>query len=219
MFNKSLLPGLVIALFALGAPIPAHAQFAVIDVASLGQLIQQVSTLEQQVATARSQLSQAQSEYAAITGSRGMEQLLSGTVRNYLPTDWAQLSEVMSGAPGRFPALATDFRSLVSSNAVLTPAQVALLSPTQQAQLSSRASVAGNAAGHRPGGARHLERPVRLASAIDHCDRRGEGSESIAGFECADCGRAGHAPKRTDQAPGPLSSRAVARVVPRAART
>jgi type IV secretion system protein VirB5 len=167
MFNKSLLPGLVIALFALGAPIPAHAQFAVIDVASLGQLIQQVSTLEQQVATARSQLSQAQSEYAAITGSRGMEQLLSGTVRNYLPTDWAQLSEVMSGAPGRFPALATDFRSLVSSNAVLTPAQVGLLSPTQQAQLNTaRASPAMLQATARAALATSSDRFVSLQQLI-----------------------------------------------------
>src|SRR3984893_9431816 len=72
-----------------------------------------------------------------------MDELLSGRVRNYLPTDWAQLSEVMSGAPGRFPALANDFRSLVSSNAVLTPAQVGFLSPTQQAQLNTaRASPA-----------------------------------------------------------------------------
>jgi len=137
MRNRVLLGVLLAAFSALGVPKPAHAQFAVIDVASLGQLIQQVSTLEQQVATARSQLSQAQSEYAAITGSRGMHLLLTGVNRNYLPANWGELSQVMSGASARFPALSADVSALMTANAVLTPAQVASLSPTQQAQLAA----------------------------------------------------------------------------------
>ncbi|TLZ16231.1 MAG: type IV secretion system family protein [Gammaproteobacteria bacterium] len=137
MRNRVLLGVLLAAFSALGVPKPAHAQFAVIDVASLGQLIQQVSTLEQQVATARSQLSQAQSEYAAITGSRGMHLLLTGVNRNYLPANWGELSQVMSGASARFPALSADVSARVAANAVLTPAQVASLSPTQQAQLAA----------------------------------------------------------------------------------
>ena len=137
MRNRALLGILLAAFSALGVPTPAHAQFAVIDVASLGQLIQQVSTLEQQVATARSQLSQAQSEYAAITGSRGMQLLLTGVNRNYLPANWGELSQVMSGASARFPALSADVSARVAANAVLTPAQVASLSPTQQAQLAA----------------------------------------------------------------------------------
>src|SRR5438874_854281 len=135
MFNKSLLAALLVAFFAFGTPKAAQAQFAVIDVASIVQLVQQVQQLQQQVATARSQLAQAQSEYAAITGSRGMQQLLSGTVRNYLPTDWAQLSQVLAGASGSFPALATDVNALMTANAVLSPAQVASLSVAQRAQL------------------------------------------------------------------------------------
>jgi type IV secretion system protein VirB5 len=137
MFNKSLFAALLVAFLAVGTPKPARAQFAVIDVASIVQLVQQVQQLQQQVATARSQLAQAQSEYAAITGSRGMQQLLSGTVRNYLPTDWAQLSQVLAGASGSFPALATDVSALMSANAVLTPAQVASLSAAQRAQLTA----------------------------------------------------------------------------------
>ena len=58
----------------------AHAQFAVIDVASLTQLVSEVQTLEQQLATARAQLSQAQAQFQAMTGDRGMEQLLAGIV-------------------------------------------------------------------------------------------------------------------------------------------
>ena len=142
MFTKSLVAALLVA-FAVGIPKPAHAQFAVIDVASVAQLVQEVKTLQQELATAENELAQAKSAYQAITGPRGMEQLLSGTVRNYLPTDWTQLSQVMSGSSGSYPALATAFTTLVSANAVLTPAQVAMLSPTQQAQLAAaRASPA-----------------------------------------------------------------------------
>ena len=73
MSLKVIFAVLLVGLLAVGASQPAHAQFAVIDVASLAQLVQEVQQLEQQVATAQSQLSQAQSEYAAITGNRGMQ--------------------------------------------------------------------------------------------------------------------------------------------------
>lgn len=137
MLPKASLSVAFLGLLAFAAARPAAAQFAVIDVASLTQLIQEYQTLQQQVATARSQLSQAQSEYAAITGNRGMQNLLSGTLRNYLPTDWTQLSQVMSGSSASFPALASSITGLIHSNAILTPSQVALLSPTQQAQLAA----------------------------------------------------------------------------------
>jgi type IV secretion system protein VirB5 len=128
---------LLLAALALGSTVPAQAQFAVIDIASVTQLVNEVRQLEQQVATARSQLLQAQTEYAAITGNRGMQNLLSGTLRNYLPTDWTQLSQVMSGSSASFPALASSVSSLVSSNAILTASQVASLSPSQQALLAA----------------------------------------------------------------------------------
>jgi type IV secretion system protein VirB5 len=116
---------------------PARAQWAVIDVSAIGQLVQEVEELRQQVATAQSQLTQARSEYAAITGNRGMESLLSGAVRNYLPTDWAQVAQVLGGGSGSFPALAGSVQSLMQLNAVLTPAQVSSLSAAEQSQLSA----------------------------------------------------------------------------------
>jgi type IV secretion system protein VirB5 len=137
MPNKAFVGSVLVGLLAVAVIKPVHAQFAVIDVASLAQLVQEVSTLEQQVATAKSQLSQAQSAYAAITGNRGMQLLLSGTQRNYLPTNWTQVSQVMSGSSGSYPALARSTSSLVSTNAVLTPAQVASMSSNQQAQLAA----------------------------------------------------------------------------------
>ena len=136
-FSKILRGLPLLALTAFGVPHPAYAQFAVIDVASITQLVQQYETLQQALTTARNQLAQAQSEYAAITGSRGMQNLLSGTVRNYLPANWTQVSQVLSGTSGSFPALAADLTTLVNANAVLTPAQVASLSPTEQAELTA----------------------------------------------------------------------------------
>ena len=135
--RKTVLTVLMVGALALGSIRPASAQFAVIDVASLGQLVNEVQELQQQVATARSQLAQAQSEYAAITGGRGMQLLLSGTVRNYLPTGWTDLSQVMSGSSASFPALAGQVEALLTANAVLTPAQIGSLSPTQQAQIAA----------------------------------------------------------------------------------
>ena len=122
-------------MLGLGGIRSAYAQFAVIDVASIVQLVQQVQQLEQQVQTARSQLTQAQAEYAAMTGARGMQQLLSGMQRNYLPADWTQLSQVLGGSAANYPALSSNLQSLVASNSVLTAAQVGALSPAQQAQL------------------------------------------------------------------------------------
>ena len=102
---------LLLAMLGLGGIRSAYAQFAVIDVASIVQLVQQVQQLEQQVQTARSQLTQAQAEYAAMTGARGMQQLLSGMQRNYLPADWTQLSQVLGGSAANYPALSSNLQS------------------------------------------------------------------------------------------------------------
>jgi type IV secretion system protein VirB5 len=133
---KNALGRVTLAVLLLSLFRPAHAQYAVIDVASVGQLVQEVRQLEQQVATAKSQLLQAQAQYAAITGNRGMQNLLAGTQRNYLPTDWAQFSQAMSGSAGAYPALSGDVLALMASNAILTPARIASLSPIQQTQLT-----------------------------------------------------------------------------------
>src|ERR1700733_1780472 len=91
-----------VALICLLLTPAAHAQFAVIDVGAIEQLISEVEVLEDQLRTARAHLAQAELEYASITGGRGMEQLLRGAPRNYLPTNWADLQAVMQGGGGRF---------------------------------------------------------------------------------------------------------------------
>jgi type IV secretion system protein VirB5 len=123
---------------ALSAGVPAaRAQFAVIDVASLTQLISQLQTLEQELATARAQLGQAQAQYQSMTGTRGMQSVLAGTPRNYLPTDWTALESTLAGSGAGYPALSAALHGAVSADAILTPAQLAQLSPGARAQLQA----------------------------------------------------------------------------------
>ena len=69
---------------SLAAAPAAWAQWAVVDAPAIVQLIQEVQTTAQQLQTAKDQLLQAKQALQTMTGDRGMEQLLSGTVRNYL---------------------------------------------------------------------------------------------------------------------------------------
>jgi len=108
----------------------AQAQWAVIDVGAIAQAIQEVATLKQQLTTIEQQLSQAQQQYQSMTGSRGMQLLLSGITRNYFPASSSQL----------MAALATPIQTTVNTNAVLTSQQMASFSPAQQQQVNATRS-------------------------------------------------------------------------------
>ena len=107
----------------------ARAQWAVVDAPAIVQLIQEVEDLEQMISTARNQLQQAKQALQTMTGDRGMEMLLSGTVRNYLPSGWQQVASAVQGGGG---ALAADIQSNVAANSVLSPQRVSTLSPASQ---------------------------------------------------------------------------------------
>jgi type IV secretion system protein VirB5 len=126
-------------LFVLSAVLmqPARAQWAVVDAPATAQLISQVKTMAQQLETTRNQLIQAKSALETMTGTRGMQLLLSGTVRNYLPVSWGQLVSVMQGAAGGYSALSADVRLALGANAVLSPQQLALLAPADQRQIAA----------------------------------------------------------------------------------
>jgi len=127
---------LALAILGIGMPV-SEAQFAVIDVASVTQLVSEVKTLEQQLITAKADLAQAQASYQSTVGARGMERLLSGTVRNYLPSDWNGLQGAFHGAGGSYPAFSTDLNTVLASNAVLSTRQIAGLPPAAGQQLQS----------------------------------------------------------------------------------
>src|ERR1700683_2764924 len=115
---------------SLAAP-AAWAQWAVVDAPAIVQLIQEVQTMAQQLQTAKDQLLQAKQALQTMTGDRGMEQLLSGTVRNYLPSNWNQVTDAMQGSGG-FSALSADVQGIITANAVLSPQRLATLSPSGQ---------------------------------------------------------------------------------------
>lgn len=109
--------GLVVA-GGLFAP-QAGAAMAVIDVRAIVQLKQQVSAL-------RDQLAEARATVRAMTGSRGMQNLLnlSDAARNYLPRDWGALEGLRDSGV---------VRGLAAAQAVLSAAQLAGLTADDRA--------------------------------------------------------------------------------------
>src|SRR5215469_5882683 len=136
MFTRvKLIPYLLLpALLLIRAP-AAHAQWAVVDVGAIAQLVQEVQVMEQTLTTAQNELNQARQQYQAITGNRGMGNLLPGVQRNYLPTDLNTLAGVVNGQNQNFGQLSALLQQSLAANAILTPAQVAALSPSEQRQL------------------------------------------------------------------------------------
>lgn len=128
MFRHTKIMSIACVLGALGATTVSHAQFAVIDVGAIAQLITQVRTLQDQ-------LTQARAEFESMTGGRGMERLLEGILRNYLPPDWLALEAALRGAGD--PALARKLAAAMEAIAVLTPEQIALLSDQEREQLEA----------------------------------------------------------------------------------
>jgi type IV secretion system protein VirB5 len=115
---------------------PARAQWAVVDAPAIVQLIQEVQTMSQQLATSRNQLVSAQQALQAMTGDRGMEGLLGGTTRNYLPANWTQVTGALQGqGAGGYAGLSADVRSAIAANAVLSPQTLATLSTADQQQI------------------------------------------------------------------------------------
>ncbi len=115
----------------LAAMPPARAQWAVIDAPAIVQLIQEVQTMQEELQTAREQLMQSKQALQTMTGGRGMERLLSGTSRNYLPASWPDVMAAMRGSAGS-SQLSSSVKSAVDANAVLTPQQLAVLSASDR---------------------------------------------------------------------------------------
>lgn len=135
MFKRSVGIMVVGAALALAAVPRVHAAMAVVDVKAIVQMAKQLQVLQDQLNTVRSHLTQAQLQYQSLTGARGMERLLSGTVRNYLPPDWQAIDAALRGLSGGYGALAGALDAMLRTNAVLTDEQVAQLSVQERAEL------------------------------------------------------------------------------------
>lgn len=158
----------------------ARAQFAVIDAASVAQLMSEVNTLEQQLATARAHLAQAQAAYQSTVGARGMERLLSGTVRNYLPPDWNALQSALRTSSAGYAGLSADLNATMTANAVLTPRQLVDLSPSTHEQLlADRQTVALLQAVSHQALAASSMRFASLQQLIDAIGRAGDQKSTL----------------------------------------
>lgn len=135
MFKESIRRWSTCALLAISLVPAARAQWAVVDIPATAQLVQEVLTARQQLITLKSQLQQAQQALQSMSGARGMQQLLGGVNRNYLPTNWNQLSTLAQSSGGPYGSLSINIQGIVGGNAVLSPPQLAALAPADQQQI------------------------------------------------------------------------------------
>lgn len=112
----------------------AEAALPVIDVASLGQLVQQINYWRQQILAMNNQLASLQRSYNAMTGPRGLQNLLplAERARNYLPHDYAEIVDVLNNVSADYQALSREVRSAIDGRRVLTDAQLGRLSASQR---------------------------------------------------------------------------------------
>ena len=115
----------------------ARAQIPVTDVGAIVQLVSQLQQLQQQLMVARDTLRQAQDAYESMTGRRGMERLLEGTVRNYLPADWLELERAVRGAAAAQSALAREINRILDQNAVLSEAALSAFAPADRGEIDA----------------------------------------------------------------------------------
>ncbi len=117
-------------MIAIATAQEARAQWAVVDAPATAQLIQQVQNMQKQLAIAGSQLQSTQLSLQAMTGGRGMGQLLGGITRNYLPANWTQVTNAAQGQrTSGYPGLSADVQGAIGANAILSQQRLSTLSP------------------------------------------------------------------------------------------
>jgi type IV secretion system protein VirB5 len=138
MLTRKVILAAICVAASIAIPPAARAQWAVVDAPALVQLIQQAKSMQQQLAITANQLQSAQQALQAMTGSRGMAGLLSGTNRNYLPANWTQVVSASQGSgTGGYSSLSTDVQSAITANAILSPQRLSTLSPADQQLIQS----------------------------------------------------------------------------------
>jgi type IV secretion system protein VirB5 len=127
-----------LATAALLAPLHAKAGIPVIDITAVANLMQQVMYWQQQISAMQKQydqLSQSKDQlavtYGAMTGTRGMEQVLptSDLARNYLPPSYGELMNTLNGSSASYAGLSSHVQSIMNANSVLSGGQMDALSP------------------------------------------------------------------------------------------
>lgn len=97
----------------------------VLDIANLGQAMQQVAAWQQQY-------TQMQSQIKSMTGDRGMANLLPGS-RTYLPADWnSAMTTLNQGGGTSYGALAQAAQQIKNAQSVLSQQQTSTMTPQMQ---------------------------------------------------------------------------------------
>ena len=127
-----------VTLISMGLSPVSRAQWAVVDVGAITQLVQEVATLQQQLQTARTDALQCPAtisgDYRATAGCRTSSPAPIGIIcRPIGPSSSAAVGQT----GGAYQALSAGVQSLMMANAVLTPQQIAALSPAEQSQLQA----------------------------------------------------------------------------------
>jgi len=105
---------------AMAAGIP------VFDGVSTANQLVEISHAVTQIKALNDQLMNMQDQLKAVTGSRGLGSFgVNGTVRNYLPDDFANIASSSS-------SLSNEIKSLTNSNSVLTEEELARMPPAQR---------------------------------------------------------------------------------------
>ena len=135
---RRFLATVLLAAAALLAPPHAKAGIPVIDITAVANLIQQVMYWQQQISGMQKQYDQLKESkdqltrtHNAMTGSRGMEQLLptSDLARNYLPPSYGELMHTLNSSSDSYAGLASQVQSIMKANSFLSGTQMETLSP------------------------------------------------------------------------------------------
>jgi len=108
-----------LALAAGLAPIASHAQVVVTDPLGQVQWVQQATTLTQQLTTLKSQLQTQEAQYASLTGSTGIGNLLNSDVsslKSNLPSNWTQVyNDALNSGSSGYNARSTQILNAITS--------------------------------------------------------------------------------------------------------
>lgn len=130
----------LLSMLAFSAPVFA-AGIPVIDSAAIAQDAQnfakQMVEMANQLQTLKSQLEQQLKQYEALTGDRGMGQLLDGQTRNYLPDDWQAVTKLLD-SPSGYDSLSNSMQGYLNENKVLSDSEAEKLEPNSKAILEKQ---------------------------------------------------------------------------------
>lgn len=118
--------------FLLYAPLAHAGGIPVIDSAALAQdasnFAKELQEMIRQYENMQAQLAKAKEHFEAVTGDRGMGQLLDGQIKNYIPDEWKSALAILD-QPSGYSGLSSNIQEIIDENKVLSDSELNKLSP------------------------------------------------------------------------------------------